>query len=342
MKRFFEMKMVLKKTAFRLYYSRNYPHYDMERNFTVQIPLGLSTLSVPRNMSALNRRLVSSNRDYRVSMRVMPEAGTNDGTMQVLSAPNGWCTHSLWRHGERLRQMFYDSVGVSVDPTEYDITPEFFSTWPFSIFTDNPYDEFRPFLDRLHWNGVSPAGDPAYGDEAPEVFAEGYAANQGEWDYTIIGLYGNELTSGALENLDETNITLLDNHLTVASGSNQGSYLSVGLVESWLQNTNAPSSALEEVPVRDPDDDNPAMMLQRGTIEDAIEDGMTVVTESNLTRPYALDQVYDDLVIRGQAHFDTDSFSWMTVPSFDAIGGLIRFDNQSGAPVLATVTVHDL
>ncbi len=295
-------------------------------------------------MSALNRRLVSSNRDYRVSMRVMPETGTNDGQVQVLSAPNAWVTHSLWRHGEKLREMFYDSVGVMMDDHE-ERGETFFADlakWPFSLFTENPYDEFRPFLDNAHWNAVSPAGDPVYGDEAPEIFAEGYVANSGEWDYTVIGLYGNELNSGSLEDLDECNITLLNNHLTVAAGANAGSYLYVGLVESWLQNTNAPTSALEELPVRDPDDDNPAMMLQRGTIEQASEDAMTAITESNLTRPYALDQVYSDLVIRGQVHFDTDSFSWMNVPSFDCVGGLIRFQNECDEPVIATITVHDL
>ena len=130
--------------------------------------------------------------------------------------------------------------------------------------------------------------------------------------------------------------------MTQAVGAFAGSYLYVGLVESWLQNTNAPTSALEELPVRDPDDDNPAMMLQRGTIEQASEDAMTAITESNLTRPYALDQVYSELVIRGQTHFDTDSFSWINVPSFDAVGGLIRFQNDSSQPVLATITVHDL
>ncbi len=321
----------------------------MERNFTVTVPTGLSTLSIPRNMSAINRRLVSSNRDYRVSMRIMPETGTNDGKVQVLSAPNAWVTHSLWRHGEKLREMFYDSVGVILEEDGHLIEGsldhrdiERMAQWPFSLFTENPYDEFRPFLDNAHWNAESPAGDPAYGDEAPEIFAEGYAANAGEWDYTIIGLYGNELNSGSLEDLDECNITLLENHLTQATGAFAGSYLYVGLVESWLQNTNAPTSALEELPVRDPDDDNPAMMLQRGTIEQASEDAMTAITESNLTRPYALDQVYSDLVIRGQGHFDTDSFSWMNVPSFDCVGGLIRFQNDSDQPVLATITIHDL
>ena len=300
-------------------------------------------------MSAINRRLVSSNRDYRVSMKVMPEAGTNDGKVQVLSAPNAWVTHSLWRHGEKLREMFYDSVGVILDEHSHSMTEEQYRSfmdklqaWPFSLFTENPYDEFRPFLDNAHWNAESPAGAPAYGDEAPEIFAEGYAGNAGEWDYTIIGLYGNELNSGSLEDLDECNITLLENHLTQATGAFAGSYLYVGLVESWLQNTNAPTSALEELPVRDPDDDNPAMMLQRGTIEQASEDAMTAITESNLTRPYALDQVYSDLVIRGQGHFDTDSFSWLNVPSFDCVGGLIRFQNESSQPVLATITVHDL
>ncbi len=323
----------------------------MERNFTVTVPTGLSTLSIPRNMSALNRRLVSSNRDYRVSMRIMPETGTNDGKVQVLSAPNAWVTGSLWRHGETLREMFYDSVGVLLDEHSHSMTEDQYrhfirkmESWPFSLFTENPYDEFRPFLDNAHWNAESPAGDPAYGDEAPEIFAEGYAANQGEWDYTVIGLYGNELDSGALEDLDECNITLLENHLVLppTAPTFAGSYLYVGLVESWLQNTNAPTSALEELPVRDPDDDNPAMMLQRGTIEQASEDAMTAITESNLTRPYALDQVYSDLVIRGQGHFDTDSFSWLNVPSFDCVGGLIRFQNDSDEPVLATVTVHDL
>ena len=310
----------------------------MEKQFRFGIPTGLSTLSVPRNMSGINRRLVSSNRDYRVSLRFSPSSGTSDGLVQVSSAPNAWCTHSLWRHGERLREMFYDSVGVEAEEHKSNGNFTKLEGWPFRLFTDNPYDEFRPYLDKAHWNAESPEGDPGYGDEAPEIFGDGLAGVAGEWDYTTIGLYGNELADASIEDLDECNIVLLNNHLTDLSES----YLYVGLVESWLQNTNAPTTALEELPVRDPDSDNPAMMLQRGTIEDAIEDGMTIVTESNITRPYELDQVYDTLVVRGEAHFDTDSHSWLSVPSFDCVGGLLRFKNDTEDTVFCTITVHDL
>lgn len=292
----------------------------MEHQFTLGIPTGESTLSVSRQLSALNRRLVSSDANYRMSIRFSPLSGTADGVVSVSSAANGWCNQSVWNLGRRARAQFYEAMAIEADRTDFS---ESNPIWPRPIFNENPYDEFRPYLDDAHFLGT-----------APEINADGTAGVAGEWDYTVLGLFGNDDTVPAL---DEAAVVFLGDHTDTA-----GNYKSIGLSELWLQNTNAPGSESNRQPIEDADTDNPMLMLFRGATEDQDEDAMTIITEANRLRPYTLDEVYDTLVLRGHGHFDTDSYSHLTVPSFTAMGGLVRFNNTTDQTIACIVTVHGL
>ena len=113
----------------------------MERQFRLGIPHGQSTLSIPRNMSAINRKLVSSEEAYRVSIRFSPLAGTTDGLVQASSSPTSWVHYSIWNQGKRLREAFYEAMAIDDDDR-----PDF----PIPLIESNPYDEFRPYLDEYH------------------------------------------------------------------------------------------------------------------------------------------------------------------------------------------------
>ena len=291
----------------------------MEHTFTLGIPTGASTLSLPKNLSAINRRLVSSDANYRVSIRFAPTTGTSDGVVSVSSAANGWCNQRIWDFMREARQQFYDAMAISQD--EGDVQ------WPRPLFTENPYDEFRPYLDQDHFVGT-----------APELTADGLAGVAGEWDYSTIGLFGNYDDTTPIP-LDEVALVYLGDH-TQNPGFHE--YLSLGGSQLWLQNTNAPGEESQREPVLPADMDNPMLMLFRGAEEAADEDAMTLITESNRTRPYELQSVYDSLVVRGYAHFDTDSYSHLTTARFDAMGGLLRFNNTTDDTIACIVTVHGL
>lgn len=294
----------------------------MEHTFRFGIPNGLSTLSVARQLSAINRRLVSSDANYRVSMRFSPLSGSADGLVQVSSAPNGWCNQSVWNMGVRAREQFYQAMGIQQDDESMD------HEWPHPVSMDNPYDEFRPYLDESHFDGT-----------AVELTADGAAAVLGEWDYTTLGLFGADSTAPGT--LDEAKVIFLGDHIKNPTPGTDD-YRAIGLSELWLQNTNAPGSEADREPVLPQDTDNPYLMLFRGALEDQDEDAMTIINETNRTRPYELDTVYDTLVVRGECHFDTDSFSQYTVARFDAMGGLLRFNNTTGQTVACTLSVHSL
>ncbi len=295
----------------------------METQFLITIPEGASTLSLPRNLSAINRKLMTANASYRVSLQATPTAATQGGILSVASANNGWQTHAMWRHGMRLREAFMDAMAVSDEDTFSDESP-------IPLMHENPFDEFRPFLDDDHQQGA-----------APEIFADGVGTvntpiTLGEWDYTVLGLFGNQDSAGS--GIDNCNVILMGDHRQDVGGN----YTAIGLVESWLQNTNAPGTQADREPVLDPDTDNPALLLYRGGQEDEVDDAITIITESNRTRPYLLDTVQTALTTRGQMRMDPDSFSPVRVNAFDSVGGLLRFGNATGASVDAILKIHDI
>jgi hypothetical protein len=293
----------------------------MENQFLITIPEGSSTLSLPRNLSAINRQLITANATYRISIQATPTSATQGGILTVQSANLGWQTGAMWRHGQRLREAFMDAMAVSEEETFSDESP-------IPLMAENPYDEFRPYLDDDHQQGAS-----------PEIFADGVGTPNtpitlGEWDYTQLGLFGNQDSAGS--GIDNCSVILMGMHRQDVGGN----YTAVGLVESWLQNTNAPGSQSDREPVLDPDVDNPALLLYRGGQEDEVDDAITLISESNRTRPYLLDSVQMALTTRGQMRMDPDSFSPVRVSSFSAVGGLVRFGNATGAAVYAIITVH--
>lgn len=298
-----------------------------EHQFTLGIPDGVSTLSLARNLSAINRRLHSSDANYMVSLRFTPLQGTADGLVQVSSAPNGWCNQSVWDMGARARIQFYEAMGIQQSLAN-EVTGHTEMEWPTPISSDNPYDEFRPYLDEAHFDG-----------SAAEIMADGTTGVAGEWDYTTLGLFGADSTAPGT--LDEAKIIFLGDHIKNPTPGTDD-YRAIGLSELWLQNTNAPDSEADREPVLPQDTDNPYLMLFRGALEDQDEDAMTIINETNRTRPYQLDSVYDTLVLRGTCHMDTDSFSQYSVGRFMAMGGLLRFNNTTGQTVACTVRVHGL
>lgn len=269
-------------------------------------------IDLAKDLSRLNRRLYRQGRDYHVKrisvvssntiaatnvydQTAFPGATTqtqNAGRITFSTVPNSWHARAAWRRGFALWQAH---IKKAMSGVSGDLRPK--------------YHDFKVYLSNDMRSGTMPQ----------PLDNGGGAANSGDWDYSKI--VSPDGTTGA----DEFYLHMLGDH----AGPGAGSWLSVGLIESFGDSRATVDSDQPNVP-NAASDDPLVNAMDDGTVTDEI---IQDLEGDNDSAPYGIANYsggganHPKPLVVQQTTLGADGRA--TVGGFQAMCGLLEIETTS-------------